>query len=162
MAHRSLATTMCSPTFWRTKNERRQPGVRADGCEELVALADGYREASESCADLLGDCLTPRHARAGAGDRRRGWALGRAARGVPGHEGAALLVPLCRSWNYADAALESLAGHGFLLTFTKYGPSGGWVDAGTSRPRRIGQLPALAVAYTFDDPLLTRISRRGR
>jgi transposase-like protein len=31
-------------------------GVRADGRKELVALADGYRESTESWADLLGDC----------------------------------------------------------------------------------------------------------
>jgi transposase-like protein len=31
-------------------------GVRADGREELVALADGYRESAESWADLLRDC----------------------------------------------------------------------------------------------------------
>lgn len=31
-------------------------GVRADGCKELVALADGYRESAESWADLLRDC----------------------------------------------------------------------------------------------------------
>jgi transposase-like protein len=31
-------------------------GVRADGREELVALADGYRESTESWADLLRDC----------------------------------------------------------------------------------------------------------
>ena len=31
-------------------------GVRADGCKELVALADGYRESTESWADLLRDC----------------------------------------------------------------------------------------------------------
>ena len=30
-------------------------GVRADGRKELVALADGYRESSESWADLLRD-----------------------------------------------------------------------------------------------------------
>ncbi len=30
-------------------------GVRADGTEELVALADGYRESAESWADLLRD-----------------------------------------------------------------------------------------------------------
>jgi hypothetical protein len=29
-------------------------GVRADGRKELVALADGYRESTESWADLLG------------------------------------------------------------------------------------------------------------
>jgi transposase-like protein len=31
-------------------------GVRADGRKELIALTDGYREASESWADLLRDC----------------------------------------------------------------------------------------------------------
>ena len=31
-------------------------GVRADGQKELVALADGFRESSESWADLLRDC----------------------------------------------------------------------------------------------------------
>ncbi|OLM27914.1 Mobile element protein [Pseudonocardia sp. Ae717_Ps2] len=31
-------------------------GVRADGHKELVALVDGYREATESWADLLRDC----------------------------------------------------------------------------------------------------------
>jgi transposase-like protein len=31
-------------------------GVRVDGTKELVALADGYREATESWADLLRDC----------------------------------------------------------------------------------------------------------
>ena len=31
-------------------------GVRADGRKQLIALADGYRESSESWADLLRDC----------------------------------------------------------------------------------------------------------
>jgi putative transposase len=31
-------------------------GVRVDGTKQLVALADGYREATESWADLLRDC----------------------------------------------------------------------------------------------------------
>lgn len=31
-------------------------GVRVDGRKELVALADGHRESSESWADLLRDC----------------------------------------------------------------------------------------------------------
>ena len=31
-------------------------GVRADGRKELIALAEGYRESSESWADLLRDC----------------------------------------------------------------------------------------------------------
>jgi transposase-like protein len=31
-------------------------GVRADGTEKLVAIADGYRESTQSWADLLRDC----------------------------------------------------------------------------------------------------------
>jgi len=31
-------------------------GVRADGTKELIALADGFRESSESWADLLRSC----------------------------------------------------------------------------------------------------------
>lgn len=31
-------------------------GVRADGTKELIAMADGYRESSESWASLLRDC----------------------------------------------------------------------------------------------------------
>lgn len=31
-------------------------GVRADGTKELIAMADGYRESSESWAGLLRDC----------------------------------------------------------------------------------------------------------
>jgi putative transposase len=31
-------------------------GVRADGTKELVALADGFRESSESWADTLRSC----------------------------------------------------------------------------------------------------------
>ena len=43
-------------------------GVRADGTKELIAMADGYRESSESWASLLRDCGT-----AGLRDcRRRG------------------------------------------------------------------------------------------
>jgi transposase-like protein len=69
-------------------------GVRAEGRKELVALAEGYRESTESWADLLPGCRSARDARAGAGPRgRRARILGRATRGVPDHAGAALLVP---------------------------------------------------------------------
>ena len=69
-------------------------GVRADGRKELIALTDGYREASESWADLLRDCKR-RGMRApvlAIGDGRAG-VLGRAARSLPADQGAALLVP---------------------------------------------------------------------
>jgi transposase-like protein len=50
-------------------------GVRADGRKELIALADGYRESTESWADLLRDCArrgrsSRRPGRAGAGSTR--------------------------------------------------------------------------------------------
>ena len=44
-------------------------GVRADGRKELVALADGYRESTESWADLLRVLPPPRDDRPGAGRR---------------------------------------------------------------------------------------------
>ena len=59
-------------------------GVRADGRKELVALADGYRESTESWADLLRDRRPPRDAHPGARDwGRRARVLGCAERGVP-------------------------------------------------------------------------------
>ena len=76
-------------------------GVRADGQKELVALADGFRESSESWADLLRDCKR-RGMRApvlAVGDGVAGVLEG-AARGVPRHPRAALLVsrPGERAW----------------------------------------------------------------
>ena len=44
-------------------------GVRADGRKELVALADGYRESTESWADLLRSCRRRGDDRPGAGRR---------------------------------------------------------------------------------------------
>ena len=49
-------------------------GVRADGRKELVALTDGYRESTESWADLLRDC-------ARRGMRPRCWRSGTARSG---------------------------------------------------------------------------------
>jgi Transposase, Mutator family len=69
-------------------------GVRADGTKQLVALADGCLESTGSWADLLRDCAAC--GMRGPGPGRRQWRvgfLGRAAGGVPGHPGAALLVP---------------------------------------------------------------------
>ena len=68
-------------------------GVRADGRKELVALADGYRESTESWADLLRRAgaagCAPRCWPSGTGR----WGSGGRAGGVPEHPGAALLVP---------------------------------------------------------------------
>ena len=45
-------------------------GVRLDGTKELVAIADGYRESTDSWADLLRD-LKRRGMRASGGRRGR-------------------------------------------------------------------------------------------
>jgi hypothetical protein len=46
-------------------------GVRADGTKELVAVADGERESTDSWAEVLCGPAAPRHAGAGGGGRRR-------------------------------------------------------------------------------------------
>ena len=69
-------------------------GVRADGRKELVALADGYRESTESWADLLRDCAR-RGMRApvlAVGDGALGF-WGALREVFPPGPGAALLVP---------------------------------------------------------------------
>jgi transposase-like protein len=68
-------------------------GVRSDGRKELVALTDGYRESTESWADLLRGCRPPWDDRPGACCRRRGaGVLEGDARGVPRNPRAAVLV----------------------------------------------------------------------
>ncbi len=60
-------------------------GVRADGRKELVALTDGYRESHRIVGRSAARLPPPRHARPGAGGRRRcAGILESAARGVPG------------------------------------------------------------------------------
>ena len=69
-------------------------GVRADGRKELVALADGYRESTESWADLLRDCAR-RGMRApvlAVGDGALGF-WGALREVFPADPGAALLGP---------------------------------------------------------------------
>ena len=69
-------------------------GVRADGRKELVALADGYRESTESWADLLRDCAR-RGMRApvlAVGDGALGF-WGALREVFPADPRAALLVP---------------------------------------------------------------------
>ena len=69
-------------------------GVRADGRKELIALADGYRESTESWADLLRDCAR-RGMRApvlAVGDGALGF-WGALREVFPHHQRAALLVP---------------------------------------------------------------------
>jgi putative transposase len=69
-------------------------GVRADGTKELVAVADGERESTDSWAELLRD-LRRRGMRApvvAVGDGAPG-AVGGAAGGVPGHPPPARLGP---------------------------------------------------------------------
>jgi transposase-like protein len=67
-------------------------GVRADGSKELITLSDGYRESSRGLICRV----MPSAAACGPGAgrrRRRARVLGRTARGVPRHKGAAVLVP---------------------------------------------------------------------
>lgn len=54
-------TDPTQPTTISMRSQRQHTvlvmlGVRADGRKELVALTDGYRESTESWADLLRDC----------------------------------------------------------------------------------------------------------
>jgi transposase-like protein len=66
-------------------------GVRVDGTKELVALADGFRESSESWADLLRDCKR-RGMRApvlAVGDGALGFSGRRCARCSPRHGSSA-------------------------------------------------------------------------
>jgi putative transposase len=69
-------------------------GVRADGTKELIAVDDGQRESTDAWAELLRDCR--RRGMGAPGGHGRRWgagAVGRAARGLPGHPRAALLGP---------------------------------------------------------------------
>lgn len=68
-------------------------GDRADGTKELVAVADGYRESTGSCAEALRDCARYGLRPGPRSQRRRVGILGRTKGRVPGHPGAALLVP---------------------------------------------------------------------
>jgi len=65
-------------------------GVRTDGTKELVAIADGYRESTESWAELLRDCRR-RGMRAPVLARRGARVLGGGLRRVPGDPVAARL-----------------------------------------------------------------------
>jgi putative transposase len=91
-------------------------GVRADGRKELVALTDGFRESTESWADLLRDC------------RRRGMtapvlAVGDGALGF--WKALREVFPSTREqrcwFHYADVRImpmslvDPLQGNGFLL-----------------------------------------------
>ena len=87
-------------------------GVRADGRKELIALADGFRESSESWADLLRDCkrrgmTAPVLA---VGDGALG--LWKAVRDVfPETLGAALLVPQAGQYSGRAAEVGAARGH---------------------------------------------------
>ena len=81
-------------------------GVRADGTKELVALADGFRESTESWADVLRSCrrrgmTAPVLA---VGDGALGFWKARAG-GIPRRPRAAVLVP--RSSNVLAALPKS-------------------------------------------------------
>ncbi len=92
-------------------------GVRADGTKELVALADGFRESSESWGRPAPLLQTPGDARTGARRRRRGGSGRRCAtysRKLPssaagGHKMANILACLPKSAHRsAKAALAEI------------------------------------------------------
>ena len=88
-------------------------GVRIDGTKELIALADGYRESTESWGDLLRDCKRRGMVRPRAGHRRRrSRVLGGAQRGLPRNPPSEGLVPLCRATDYAEQGPRVLATEG--------------------------------------------------
>ena len=73
-------------------------GVRADGRKELVALTDGYRESTESWADLLRECQrrgmrAPVLADRGRCARASGRRCGRCSR-PPASSGAGSIMPI--------------------------------------------------------------------
>ena len=105
-------------------------GVRADGRKELIALADGYRESTESWADLLRDC-------ARRGMRAPVLAVGD---GAPGFWGAPREVfPGAREgrcWFHKTAKFPKAAakiGDTGLLAFYDY-PCEHWVHLRTANP----------------------------
>src|SRR5437660_559004 len=61
---RRATTSTCGPTASTPRSASGRPtpaswssmGVRVDGAKELIALAEGLRESTESWADLLRDC----------------------------------------------------------------------------------------------------------
>jgi hypothetical protein len=83
-------------------------GVRVDGRKELIALAEGYRESTESWADLLRDCKR-RGMRAPVLAVADGALPGSGTRYArfPGNAGAALLVPQDRQCSRGSAEVSA-------------------------------------------------------
>ncbi len=68
----STASTSTSASKRTGSAASSSSGVRPDGTKELVALADGYRESTESWAEVLRSAARPWAGRPGARRRRRG------------------------------------------------------------------------------------------
>ena len=114
-------------------------GVRADGTKELVALADGFRESVGVVGRPAPRLQAPGHARPGArGRRRRAGVLEGAPRGVPRHQGAALLVAQARQ--RARRAAEVGAPR-------REGRAGGDLQRRGQGPRPQGRAKAFAADY---------------
>jgi putative transposase len=132
-------------------------GVRADGTKELVALSDGFRESSESWADLLRDCkrrgMTAPCSRSATGAgvleggprrlfRRQGAALlvaqGRQrARRAPESAHPAAKKALAETYDAEDKAAAVKAAHTFAAG---YGAKWKAVDQGGHQTgRHVGQ-----------------------
>ena len=89
-------------------------GVRPDGTKELVALADGYRESTESWAEVLRSVRDPRVGRPRARGRRTG------------HWGSGARCVMC-----SPRRVSSAAGSMRPRTFSTLSPS-----ASTTTPRK--------------------------
>ena len=111
-------------------------GVRLDGTKELVALADGYRECTESWAEVLRG-LRDRGLVApvlAVGDRALGF-LGRPARAVPSHQRAALLGA-CHQDEFSafEKAVVKITGQlDVLLAYYDF-PKEHWIHLRTADP----------------------------
>jgi Transposase, Mutator family len=68
-------------------------GVRADGKKEVIAVSDGFRESSESWADLLLDCKRWACGRRSWPSVTEPWGSGRRCARSSRHQGAEVLVP---------------------------------------------------------------------
>jgi transposase-like protein len=117
-------------------------GVRADGRKELIALADGYRESTESWADLLRDCAR-RGMRAPAlavGDGALGfWGAKKALAGIWGAEdkdharAGVKAFEAAYGAKFPKAAAKITDDAGELLAFYDY-PAEHWVHLRTTNP----------------------------
>jgi plasmid stabilization system protein ParE len=114
-------------------------GVRVDGTKELIALADGFRESSESWADLLRSC----HRRAMGHRYLRSvtprWGSGRPYLRFSPHRLAAVLVQRrrqrpCRPAEVGASRCQSRAGRDLQRRGQRSRPDRGRVVTAPGQP----------------------------